>query len=124
MHRQVFRFRNGGPYEVRGASLVVLGAFEAVFFEDGKHVTVLAADPAVVAAFGLAACGLEPGRESDISERGCAGCRPVATCREDPDLLGLAADGGLHFGVRPRDNDMCTPERRPTALLPPVRLRE
>jgi hypothetical protein len=124
MQRPVFRFRTGGPFEVRGASAVVPGAFEAVFFEDTKHVTLLAADPAVAAAFGLAGCGLEPGRESDISERGCAAWRPVATCREDHDLLALAPDGGLHFGVRPRDNDMCTPDRRPTALLPPVRLLE
>lgn len=124
MRQPVFRFRTGGPYELRAPSTAVPGAFEAVFFEDSKHVTLLATDPALAAAFGLAACGLEPGRESDISERGCAGWRPVAACREDHDLLALGPDGGLRFGVRPRDNDMCTADRRPTALLPSVRLRE
>jgi hypothetical protein len=124
MERPVFRFRTGGPYQLLGHSAAVPGAFEAVFFEDSKHVTLLATDTAVAAAFGLAGCGLAPGIERDISEQGCAGWRPVATCREDHDLLALDADGGLRFGVRPRDNDMCTPDRRPTALLPPVRRRE
>jgi len=55
----------------------------------------------------------------DISERGCAGWKPVADCAEDHDLLALGPQG-LQFGVRPRDNDMCTPDRRPTALLPAV----
>jgi hypothetical protein len=53
----------------------------------------------------------------DISDRGCAGWKRVAQCREDHDLLALSAEG-LHVGVRPRDNDMCPPDRPPTALLP------
>ena len=35
------------------------------------------------------------------------------------DLLALDASG-LRFGVRPPDNDMCTPDKTPTALLPAV----
>lgn len=122
MRRPVFRFRTGGPYELRGPAAVP-GAYDAVFFEDSKHVTLLTEDAALVAAMGLAACGLVLGVEADISVRGCARWKPVAECREDHDLLALDADGGLRFGVRPADNDMCTADRRPTALLPPVRLR-
>jgi hypothetical protein len=119
MRQQTFAFRTHGPYAIGAASAAVPGAFEAVFFEDRKLVTLLTTDPAIVAAFGFAACGLRAGEEVDISERGCAGWKPVALCREDHDLLALDARG-LHFGVRPRDNDMCTPDRRPIALLPPV----
>jgi hypothetical protein len=43
----------------------------------------------------------------------------VADCGTDHDLLALDATG-LRFGQRPMDNDMCTPDRRPTALLGPV----
>jgi len=119
MRQPTFRFRTEGPYAVRGASAAVRGAFEAVFYEDVKLVTLLTADPAIVAAFGFAGCGLRLNVEIDISKTGCAGWKPVAECREDHDLLAISA-AGLHFGVRPRDNDMCTAERRPTALLQPV----
>lgn len=117
----VFRFRTHGHYEVLRASPVVPGAFEALFVEDAKYVTLLTEDPALAEAFGLAECGLAPGVEKDVSVEGCAGWRPVAECAEDHDLLALTAEGGVRFGVRPRDNDMCTADKRPTALTPAVR---
>lgn len=119
MRNPTFRFRTEGPYEVRSPSTAVPGAFEAVFFEDVKYVTLLTADPGIVRAFGFGDCGLRLDVEVDISKTGCAGWKPVSECREDHDLLAISA-AGLHFGVRPRDNDMCTAERRPTALLQPV----
>jgi hypothetical protein len=119
MQRRTFVFRTHGPYRLGPPSAAVPGAFEAVFVEDAKLVTLLTDDPALVRAFGFEACGLTPGVEVDVSLRGCAGWKPVAVCREDHDLLALSP-AGLHFGVRPRDNDMCTPDRRPTALLPAV----
>ena len=67
----------------------------------------------------MADCGLTANLEADISESGCAAWRPVADCGEDHDILAL--DGtGLRFGVRPDDNDMCSAEKTPTALLPAV----
>jgi hypothetical protein len=117
----VFTFRTGGGYRVLDASARVPGAYEAVFLEGAKWVTLHAADPALAAAFGLAECGLVAGVEQDISVRGCGGWKPVAVCGEDHDLLALDADGGLRFGVRPADNDLCTADKRPTALLPAVR---
>jgi hypothetical protein len=116
----VFRFRTGGPYAVHGPSVLVPGAFEATFFETAKHVTLLTADAELAAMLGIADCGLTPGVEADISERGCAGWKPVAECSEDHDLLAIDAAGGLYFGVRPVDNDMCDAGKRPTALLPAV----
>lgn len=119
MQRRTFSFRTDGPYRVGAPSTSVAGAFEAVFSEDVKRVTLLTDDPAIIQAFGFASCGLSLNVEVDISAKGCAGWKPVSVCRDDHDLLAVDA-AGLHFGVRPRDNDMCRPERRPTALLMPV----
>ncbi len=120
MQARVFEFRTGGPYYIAQSSKTVPGAFDAVFMEDTKHLTLRTRDTKLLQAFGLAACGLEPDVEKDISIQGCAAWKPVAQCREDHDLLALGQGGQLHFGVRPRDNDMCSADRRPKALLQPV----
>ncbi|MEM9067810.1 MAG: hypothetical protein AAGE52_04865 [Myxococcota bacterium] len=120
LEQPVFRFRTHGTYEVLRPSANVDEAFDALFFEDAKYLTLETRDPALAEAFGLAACGLTPGVERDVSLEGCAGWRPVAECNEDHDLLSLTAEGGVRFGVRPRDNDMCTEDKRPTALTPAV----
>ena len=120
MTKPVFEFRTKGRYVVARPSAKVAGAYEADFREDAKYVTLRADDPKLVQAFGLAGCGLTPGIETDVSIKGCAGWRPVTVCPNDHDLLMLDTQGGLHFGVRPADNDMCTPDKRPTALLPAV----
>lgn len=116
----VFAFRTFGTYRVVRPSAKVPGAFEADFRENAKFVTLLTPDPELAKGFGLAACGLTPSVEKDVSKAGCALWKPVAVCGEDHDLLALDPNGGLRFGVRPADNDMCTPDKRPTALLPAV----
>lgn len=116
----VFEFRTKGSYRVLGPSAAVPGAFEADFREEAKLVTLLTDDQKLVEGFGLAACGLHTGVEKDVSVVGCAGWKPVSICPEDHDLLALDESGGLHFGVRPSDNDMCTADKRPTALLTAV----
>ena len=122
MTMRTFQFRTGGAYRVGEASPTVEGAFHTVFDEDWKHVTLLTPVPEVVAGMGMADCGLTLNLETDISETGCAAWAPVAVCGQDHDILALT-DAGLHFGVRPADNDMCTPDKTPTALLPAVVLR-
>lgn len=119
MTQRTFQFRTGGAYRVGAPSPVVEGAFQTVFDEDWKHLTLLTPVPEIAAAMGMADCGLTVNLEADISETGCAAWRPVAECGEDHDLLALS-DEGLHFGVRPADNDMCTADKTPTALLPAV----
>ncbi len=120
----VFRFRTGGDYRIEGPSQAVPGAWQAVFDEDRKLLTLLTGDEGLAEAMGLAACGLVPGVETDISQTGCASWRPVADCPEDHDLLAMEPNGDLRFGVRPADNDMCTAARRPTALLNDVVRRQ
>ncbi|MCU0855614.1 MAG: hypothetical protein MUF63_12085 [Rhodobacteraceae bacterium] len=119
MTMRTFQFRTGGAYNVGDPSALVDGAYEAVFDEDWKHLTLLTNVPEIVAGMGMADCGLTVNLETDISDAGCAAWQPVSVCGEDHDLFALS-DEGLHFGQRPADNDMCTPDRRPTALLPAV----
>jgi hypothetical protein len=119
MTMRTFQFRTGGAYRIGDPSPVVDGAYEAVFDEDWKHVTLLTDVPEIVAGMGMADCGLTVNLETDISVTGCAAWRPVADCGQDHDLLALS-DEGLHFGQRPADNDMCTADKRPRALLPAV----
>lgn len=123
LQQRVFTFRTYGPYRVLARSTSEPRAFEAVFTEEAKFVTFYPDDAQLLTQFGMADCGLAPGVESNISASGCANWRPVSLCNEDHDLLGIDAEGLLYFGVRPQDNNMCTPERRPTQLLPPVRRR-
>lgn len=120
MTKPVFDFRTLGTYSVGASSPTVAHAFETTFTEEKKFVTLRTADPELAKAFGLAACGLSVGVEKDVSIEGCALWRPVADCGRDFDLLALDQPDRLFFGVRPADNDMCTPDKRPTALLPAV----
>lgn len=119
MTMRTFQFRTGGPYDIGQPSEAVDGAFHGVFHEDWKHVTLLTDNPEIIAGMGMADCGLTPNLETDISQTGCAAWRPVAECGEDHDLFAMD-DTGVYFGVRPADNDMCSPDKTPTALLPVV----
>jgi hypothetical protein len=119
MTMRTFQFRTGGAYRVKEPSSVVTGAWNTVFDEDWKHLTLLTGAAEIASAMGMSDCGLTVNLEKDISETGCASWRPVAECGEDHDLLPLTPEG-LRFGVRPADNDMCSAERTPTALLPAV----
>lgn len=109
-----------GPYLLTGPSASVQGAWEGQFSFDTKTITAHA-DP-LVTALERAGCGSRPwaiDEAQSVAEEGCAafGQYPVDACPADYDLV--ARDGDtLYFGVRPADNDMCTPERRPTELSP------
>lgn len=120
MTQKVFTFRTQGPYALQERSNVVPEAFHTIFYEEQKFVMVYLDDPALLAGMGMAACGLTAGVEQDISETGCANWKPVAECGEDHDLFAIDDQGQLYFGVRPQDNDMCTADRLPTEILPPV----
>lgn len=119
MTLRTFQFRTGGAYRVGAPSDVVEGAFNTVFDEDWKHLTLLTPVADIANAMGMGGCGLTVNLEADISDNGCAAWRPVSVCSEDHDLLALSEEG-LHFGVRPADNDMCTADKTPTALLSAV----
>ena len=109
-----------GEYEVIDPSTVVQGAWNARFGFDDKTITPFVQP--VADALGAAKCGSAPwqvGVAQSVYAGGCAafGQYPQAQCPADYDLV--STDGTtLHFGNRPTDNDMCTAEKRPTALSP------
>ncbi|MGL4235346.1 hypothetical protein [Tabrizicola sp.] len=123
MTLRTFQFRTGGTYKVGAASEAVPGAFRTQFNEDWKHLTLLTPDAGLAEALGMGDCSLTVNLEADISATGCAAWRPVAVCGVDHDLFALD-ETGLRFGVRPQDNDMCTEDKTPTALLPAVVKRQ
>jgi hypothetical protein len=113
--------RIDGPYEIGPPSPVVPGAYEARFGFAHKTVT-----PHGAAAVGflssLSGCGSgswTDGVAGDVLAAGCPGLgqRPLDACPADYDLVSIEGRS-LRFGSRPADNDMCTPERRPTELSP------
>ena len=120
LEHQVFEFRTYGTYEIIEPSAIVEDAFNAVFGEDKKFLTLKTDNPQLIEAFGFASCDLTPYVEKDISIAGCSLWKPVSVCPADYDLLSLDEDGLLHFGVRPADNDMCTADKRPISLTPGV----
>lgn len=120
LNEKVFTFETEGGYRVGEPSSDVPGAYRTVFFEETKSLTFYPGSPSMMEQFGVAECGLVPGDRKDISRSGCGQWKPVSVCGEDHDLFAIDGEDRLYFGVRPRDNDMCTAEKTPTALLPPV----
>ncbi|MEM8762829.1 MAG: hypothetical protein AAGD88_03390 [Bacteroidota bacterium] len=118
--QKIFTFRTEGNFEVLKPSEAVEGAYDAIFYEDQKRVTLHMDNPEIIEGFGFTNCGLEVDIEKDISSVGCSFWQSVAQCAEDHDLMKLDDEGHLYFGQRPEDNDMCTADRRPTSLTLPV----
>jgi len=106
-----------GSYEVAGPATVA-GAWDARFGFDDKTITPYAQP--IADALATAHCGDAPwqlGVAQSVYAGGCAafGQYPQAQCTPDYDLLDVAG-ATLHFGNRPADNNMCTPDRRPAQL--------
>ena len=120
MKNQIFIFRTVGEYSVQNKSKSVDGAYNALFIENKKFVTLKTDIPDIIQGFGFASCDLIKDIEKDISESGCSLWKSVADCSEDHDLLKMDSDGKLYFGVRPPNNDMCTEDKRPKSLTPAV----
>jgi hypothetical protein len=117
---QVFRFRTYGTYLIQDKSTQVVNTFNALFYEEKKLLTLKTDDESLIKAFGFAPCNLLKDVEQDVSEKGCSGWKSVTDCSGDYDLLSLDKEGKLYFGNRPQDNDMCSADKRPTSLTPPV----
>ena len=115
----VFTFRAVGPYEIQDKSATVEGAFNAIFRFAKKFVTLKTDNADVIKNLGFDACGLTKDAEQDISETGCSFLTSVAACGQEYDLVKIA-DGKFYLGARPADGNMCTEDRRPTALNLPL----
>jgi|GEM_PF-3071940 len=118
---KLFDFRAEGPYTI-GEMATTTGTstadlYNAVFEFDTKQLTLYSTDPAVVNGFGFSACNLKVGSTTDVSATGCSFIPSVAACGQEYDLVAVT-DEGLRLGARPADNNMCTEDKRPTALGP------
>ncbi len=98
MKNPVFIFRTYGNYKVLRKSKTVKNAYEALFLEDKKFVTLKTDNQNLVDAFGFAPCELTLNVEKDISKDGCSAWKSIAICNQDHDLLSLDEDGKLYFG--------------------------
>lgn len=108
-----------GPWAYQEPSSTVSGAWEARFGFTDKTVTPHS-DAAVAFLSSAQGCnrgGFAVGVATSIFAEGCAGLGqyPGTACQADYDLVSLD-QAGLQFGSRPANNDMCAPEKRPTAL--------
>ena len=115
-------FHIDGPWVVERPSTTLPGAFEARF--DFATRTVTPHVDGYIAFLQSMACGQPPyavGTPQDVLAAGCPalGFQPVAACPSDYDLV-FVNGSTLQFGARPADNNMCTPDRRPTALGAPL----
>jgi hypothetical protein len=105
-----------GSYTVGAASAAVPGAFEITFAVDERGAT---ADSAAAAKALSKSCGakFKAGKAVDVSAKGCdaIGLKAKEACGSEFDLVTVEGDA-VKFGVRPADNDLCSAEKRPTAI--------
>jgi hypothetical protein len=113
---RLFTARFEGPYSLGKDSEKVAGATEGDF-AFGRTFMTAHVQP-VADWFQGAKCGTgawKVGEEQETSATGCVFLKPVTACGMDHDVVKVEGDR-LFFGQRPADNDMCTPDKRPTAL--------
>ncbi|MEZ4249557.1 MAG: hypothetical protein R3B99_15115 [Polyangiales bacterium] len=116
-----------GPYAFERPSDAVAGAWEARFGFTSKTIRpeVDGLRDFLNSLEGCGSADFETGVAQDVFATGCAGFGqyPADACAADYDLVRVEGDV-LQFGARPADNDMCTPEKRPTALSPVANRRQ
>lgn len=115
---RLFTARFEGPYTLLKDSEKVAGTTEGNFVF-ARHYMTAHVQP-VADWFQGAKCGTgtwKVGEEQETSTTGCVFLRPVTACGTDHDIVKVEGNQ-LFFGQRPADGDMCTPDKRPTALTP------
>jgi hypothetical protein len=115
-----------GPYTLERPSAQVEGAWEARFAFDAKTIRpeVDGLRDYLNSLDGCGSADFQTGVAQDVYAAGCPafGQYPRSSCEADFDLVKLDGDT-LQFGARPKDNNMCSPEQRPTALNPVTQRR-
>jgi hypothetical protein len=112
-----------GPFKLDGASSKVTGATEAQFLFTHRKATPRS-DGAAGWLTSIKACGhadWKAGTAVDIDKEGCPalGAYPKKACTGEFDLVKVEGDD-LFFGSRPADGNLCSKDKRPTALGSPV----
>lgn len=117
--KPVFSFVGEGSYKFGEPSLTATGANDSIFYFSKKSLTLLTESEAAIKPFGFDACGLNKGATKDITSDGCGDFTSVAICGQEYDLVKIEGNQ-LQLGARPSDGNMCTEEKRPKSLGPPL----
>ena len=110
-----------GPWKLTVSSSVAEGVYEAEFGFAQRAVTPHV-EGAVGFLSGLKPCGGEEafavGQAKSVHDVGCPnlGVYPSADCSTDYDIVTVKGDT-LFFGERPKDNNMCSADKRPKKLV-------
>ncbi len=113
-----------GTYKLVGESDLVAGATDIDFTR--VQITARPDSLAFVDIFMRSNCGdgmwgLEI--PQDVSDTGCLSFLPIGTCPVEYNIVKITGDS-LQLGVRPRDNDLCSPEKRPIELSTKALMRQ
>lgn len=106
-----------GPYKLGQPSDKVEGATEGEFLITSRKVTPQNEGAVQMLSKACGGTDWAVGKAKDLTKDGCPalGMHPTATCKGENDVVKV--DGkNLFFGQRPADGNLCTPEKRPTAL--------
>jgi len=116
-----------GSYTLEQPAAEVEGAWEARFGFTTKTIRpeVDGLRDYLNSLDGCGSADFQTGVAQDVYAAGCPafGQYPRSSCEADFDLVKLDGDA-LYFGARPADNNMCSAEKRPTALSPVANRRQ
>jgi hypothetical protein len=120
MQDAIFTFRAVGTYTIGAPSSNLTATYNATFFFGQKFLTLKSTDTMRVKSTGLSSCDLKPGVETDITTTGCSYFASRTACGMEFDLVSLE-NGILRLGERPASGGMCSEDRRPVRLGPPLK---
>jgi len=113
-----FTARSSGLYSLGKASAKVPGATEIEFSITSRKLTPHSADAAQFLSLACGGLDWDVGTSHDALKSGCHGLGMPASnqCQAESDLV--KRDGkALYLGQRPANGEVCSPDRRPTALV-------
>ena len=118
MKKPIFVFAAEGPYSIGETYTKIDGANKAQFKFSHKYVTLLTNNFFIKRMLGFQT--LKKGIKTDISEKGISFFKSVAAAPEEFDVVKIE-NGMLYLGARPKDNDLGSEAKRPTALNYPLK---
>jgi hypothetical protein len=111
----LFAFDAEGTFSIGKKSELVSQANETEFSFNRKYLTILTDDSNTLQQLGFSNFNLKNGVKTDISDSGCSFLASVKDYPLEYDLTSLQGNE-LYLGERPADNNLGSPELRPTKL--------
>jgi len=116
MKKPVFVFTGSGKYEFEGKSKMY-NTMNALFQFEQKSLQLLINDEQIAAQFGFA--GMKQGEKRDLTKEGVSFLKSVIEQDREYDIVKVEANQ-LFLGMRPADNDLSKPEKRPVMFMYPL----